>query len=1014
MFTKGLLSKSKFDVSGLEKALNRLTKNSVCLASRQKATLEIKGHFKKTFCCKALRYSSTLSVTSTAPLSVILGNEENNNDMAKNFFPTRIQTSGLKELFEPKSVAVIGATGRIGSVGRTIVANLLASKTQTNASYKIFPVNPSRDQVLGLPCYSSVKTIPDEIDLVVIVTPAKSCVEMMRQCAEKKVKAAVVISAGFREAGKEGVQLENDLISIARDNDIRVVGPNCLGVMNPVYGLNATFASTMGTPGRVAFISQSGAMCTSVLDWSLKENIGFSAFVSVGGMADVNWGDLLDYLGDDPNTSAILMYMEGAGDAEALLAAAKEVAMKKPIIAIKAGKSGAAAAAAASHTGSLAGSYKSFEAAMQRAGVMTVDNIQQLFDCALLLGKQPRPQGSNLLIVTNAGGPAVLAVDAIVSSGAHPAPLSDGLKQKLDSFLPEAWSRSNPIDIIGDASPERFQKTLETVLMHEDKETSPDGVLVILSPQDSTDPTKSAECLVQAVQHAKSLGKCNIPILAAWMGGATVEQGSVILSKAGIPSFSNPDDAASTFGKLWKHAEQLDVLYNTALNKEIEPRTKNAEFDKRNEAIALLREVKKSNRSILTEAESKKILSCYGISVVPTIIATSESEAITAARSMGYEKFAVKLHSETLTHKADVGGVKLNVLLQDVGNAFKSIQQNIKSTHGLHNFQGVTVQPMIPLDQGIELILGSTVDPQFGPLIMFGSGGSMVEIFKDTALGVPPLTTNLSDKLLKSTRIYKALKGAQGKRFEGVNLDILRKILNQFSQMILDISPYISECDINPLLAMKNQEFIALDARFILGTVTTPPVVRPYPKEYETTLQTLKGVELYMRPALPCDMGPIQTMVCNLTEEDARNRFLKSKPSEKRITTGVLTNICFGDYDRMLTLVAFDSTTNELKGFCEIQRSPKTHLQTFPAHIRLTVDESRNPGLTLSMLNACLRIAKKEKIENIVTYRLASDKQFSEIVSNATKALQAIDIKHVSCKDVEEENTKISVYTFHL
>jgi acetyltransferase len=720
MFTKGLLSKSKLDLLCLDKALNRLTKKSGCLPSRVKASQSIQRLNERFFYYKALRYSSTLSLKNSVPLSVILGNEKNTNDMARRFFPSRIQTSGLKELFEPNSVAVIGATERIGSVGRTIVANLLASKTQTNASYKIFPVNPSRSQVLGLPCYSSLKSIPEEVDLVVIVTPAKTCVEMMRQCAEKKVKAAIVISAGFREAGKEGIQLENDLLCIARENDIRVVGPNCLGVMNPVYGLNATFASTMGTPGCVAFISQSGAMCTSVLDWSLKENIGFSAFVSVGGMADVNWGDLLDYLGDDPNTSAILMYMEGAGDAEALLAAAKEVAMKKPIIAIKAGKSGAAAAAAASHTGSLAGSYKSFEAAMQRAGVMTVDNIQQLFDCALLLGKQPRPKGSNLLIVTNAGGPAVLAVDAIVSSGARPAVLSDDLKKKLNSFLPEAWSRSNPIDIIGDASPERFQKTLETVLMHEDTTTSPDGVLVILSPQDSTDPTKSAECLVQAVQRAKSLGKCNIPILAAWMGGATVEEGSLILSKAGIPAFSNPDDAASTFGKLWKHAEQLDVLYNTAFDKEIKSATQEVEGNKYDEAVALLKEVKKSNRHILTEAESKKILSCYGISVVPTVIATSENEAITAARNMGYEKFAVKLHSETLTHKADVGGVKLNVPLEEVGDAFKSIQQNIKSSHGLQNFQGVTVQPMIRLDQGIELILGSTVDPQFGPLIMFG------------------------------------------------------------------------------------------------------------------------------------------------------------------------------------------------------------------------------------------------------------------------------------------------------
>lgn len=689
-------------------------------------TLDVSAAFGRRGACAlsqgVVRQMSSSAATPCQPLCVTLQQEDNAlSDLAQKFFPSRKETSGLGALFEPRSVAVVGATERVGSVGRTLINNLFQSRKDANASYEIYPVNPTRDSVLGLKCYKSLDAIPYDVDMAVIVTPAKSCVDVMRQCAAKNVGSAVVISAGFREAGPEGVALENELVSVARSAGIRVVGPNCVGVMNPVSGVNATFAATTGKPGRLAFISQSGAMCTSVLDWSLKEDIGFSAFVSVGAMADVNWGDLLDYLGDDPNTSAILIYMEGAGNAEAFLAAAKDVALKKPIIVIKAGKTQAAAAAAASHTGSLAGSYSSFEAAMRRVGVMTVDSIQQLFDCALVLGKQPRPTGPNLLIVTNAGGPAVLATDATVSSGAQPAPLPAALKDKLDAFLPAAWSHGNPVDVLGDASPDTFRRTLEAVLLHDDPSSAPDGVLVILSPQDVTEPTETARALVEAVERIRELGKTPKPVLAAWMGGATVEEGARLLSSAGIPAFSNPDDAAATFGRLWKQAEALDVLYTPPCeekNFSSVPVPENQ--NPRDKARALLAEVRASNRPLLTEAESKQILSAYGIGVVPTVIAETAEEAVKAAEQLNRPRYAIKLHSTTLTHKADVGGVKLNVEPKDVAQAFDAIRSSVEHLHGLDHFQGVTVQPMIQLDKGLELILGSTVDPQFGPLVMFG------------------------------------------------------------------------------------------------------------------------------------------------------------------------------------------------------------------------------------------------------------------------------------------------------
>lgn len=950
------------------------TGNSILSRSR------VMGHYRATVVgtrSDARALSSGASPTSKALCAAL--QQEKSYDAALSFFPSRKETSGLKSLFEPRSVAVVGATERAGSVGRTLVNNLLESRSQAQATYDIYPVNPTRSSVLGLPCYSSLEAIPGDVDMVVIVTPAKTCVDVMRQCAKKHVGAAVVISAGFREAGPEGVALEENLVAVARDAGIRVVGPNCVGVMNPVYGVNATFAATNGQPGRIAFISQSGAMCTSVLDWSFKEDIGFSAFVSVGAMADVNWGDLLDYLGDDPMTSAILMYMEGAGNAGAFLAAAKDVALKKPIIVIKAGKSEAAAAAAASHTGSLAGSYSSFEAAMRRVGVMTVDTIRQLFDCALVLAKQPRPTGPNLLIVTNAGGPAVLATDAAVASGAQPAPLSAHLKTKLDEFLPAAWSHGNPVDILGDASPETFQKTLETILLCDDSSSSSaDGVLVILSPQDVTEPTETARALVQAVERVRQAGKASKPVLAAWMGGATVEEGARLLSQAGIPSFSNPDDAAATFGRLWKQAEALDVLY--------EPRTASsttsADLGKssRDEARSLLQRVRASNRSLLTEAESKQILSAYGIGVVPTVIATTPQEACHAAEQLHKERYAVKLHSTTLTHKADVGGVKLNVERDGIAEAFEDIRSAVESLHGLDHFQGVTVQPMIQLDKGLELILGSTVDPQFGPLVMFGSGGSMVEIFKDTALGVPPFNDNLTDMLMQKTRIYKALKGAQGKRFEGVNLAELRELINRFSAMVVDLSDFVAECDINPLLASHDGQFIALDARFALASGSVPPSVRPYPNDYVTQLRlpNLSESTVDVRPVRPTDWHAVESFYQRLPSTEARRRFLQNVSSEQRTSLETLVKTCYADYNRRLTLLATAPKSQSVVGVCDIERPPKTHLASSTAHARFAADETQAPGLTRALLENALQVARKEQLTQLIIYRLADDAEFTK------------------------------------
>jgi len=455
----------------------------------------------------------------------------------------------LDPIFSPRSVAVIGATERKDSVGRTILWNLITN----SFGGTVFPVNLKRPSVLGIKAYPTILEVPDNVDLAVIVTPATTVPSVIRDCVRKGVKGAIIISAGFKEIGSEGVELERLILAEARRGQMRIVGPNCLGVMSPVTGLNATFASAMARPGTVGFISQSGALCTAILDWSFRENVGFSAFVSIGSMLDVGWGDLIYYLGNDPRTESIVIYMESIGDARAFLTAAREVALTKPIIVIKPGRTEAAALAAASHTGSLTGSDEVLRAAFRRVGVLRVDSIDDLFHIAEVLSKQPRPKGDRLTVVTNAGGPGVLATDALISNGGRLAQISPESMDELNKILPAHWSHNNPIDILGDASPERYTQTLELMA----KDPNSDGLLVILTPQAMTDPTQTAEHLKP---YSTGLGK---PLLASWMGGADIATGESILNQAGIPTFEYPDTAARMFNYMWRYAYRLRSLYET-------------------------------------------------------------------------------------------------------------------------------------------------------------------------------------------------------------------------------------------------------------------------------------------------------------------------------------------------------------------------------------------------------------------------------------------------------------------
>ncbi|HXK58461.1 MAG TPA: bifunctional acetate--CoA ligase family protein/GNAT family N-acetyltransferase [Acidobacteriota bacterium] len=855
----------------------------------------------------------------------------------------------LDVIFAPRSVAVVGATEKPGSVGRTVLWNLISNPFGGT----VFPVNPKRPNVLGVKAYPDLASVPEQVDLAVIVTPAPTVPLIIRQCVDAGIKGAIVISAGFKEAGPAGVELEQQVLKEASRGGLRIIGPNCLGVMSPLTGLNATFASGIARPGNVGFISQSGALCTAVLDWSFRANVGFSNFVSIGSMLDVGWGDLIDYLGNDPRTKSIVIYMESIGNARSFLSAAREVALTKPIIVIKAGRTQAAAKAAASHTGSLTGSDEVLDAAFRRTGVLRVNNISDLFYMAEVLAKQPRPKGPRLTILTNAGGPGVLACDALILNGGALTELSEETFNSLNELLPPHWSRNNPVDILGDADPARYAKALEIAA----KDPNADGMLVVLTPQAMTDPTQTADALKN---YANSTGK---PVLASWMGGPEVAAGEAILKRAGIPTFPYPDTAARVFNYMWQYSYALKGLYETPQLSDHPARG----GPDRATAERIIEKAKADGRTILTEFESKELLAAYGIPIVPTKVARSADEAVATAEAMGYP-VVLKLFSETITHKTDVGGVQLN--LEDaeaVRAAYNKIEQSVTEKAGAEHFLGVTVQPMIKLE-GYELIIGSSQDPQFGSVLLFGSGGQLVEVYKDRSLGLPPLNTTLAQRMMEQTKIYKALKGVRGRK--PVDLLALERLLVRFSQLVVEQS-WIKEIDINPLLASPEQ-LVALDARVVLhdpGTdISKLPrsAIRPYPTQYLYPWRAKDGTEILVRPIRPEDEPMLVKFHETLSDRSVYFRYFHMIKLSQRIAHERLTRMCFIDYDREMALVAEcreeKCAEDRILG---VGRLTKLH-GTNEAEFAVVVSDSwQRQGIGTELLTRLIEFARNEKLSCI-------------------------------------------------
>ena len=791
---------------------------------------------------------------------------------------------GLDKIFNPKRIAVIGASNKKGSVGFTLLNNLIG------VGFKgfVYPVNPFSPSIQGITAYPSVKKIPWQVDLAIVATPAHVVPQVVEECGESGVTGIIIVSSGFGETGAEGKALEEQLLKLKRTYGLRIIGPNCIGVMRPSIGLNASFAKKPARRGQIAFVSQSGALCASVLDWAANANVGFSYFVSVGGMIDVDYADLIDYFGIDPETRSIVLFVEAVKDPRKFMSAARRFAGTKPIIVVKAGRSPEGTRAAASHTGAVTGEDSIYNAFFSRAGIVRVEEIADLFNCSEILAMQQPPKGPRLAIVTNAGGPAVMATDALIEKGGQLAVLTEETLKALDEFLPYYWSRNNPIDICEDATVDRFRRVLRTCF----KDPNIDGYLVIYTPIGAADPYETAEALIEIAKEA------NRPILTSWLGEEDVQEARALLRANRIPTFLTPEQAVATFVYMWQYARNLEMLYET-------PEELGEPFSaSRHHLKKILDEAVREKRRVLTEPESKKFLETYGIPTVKAYVAKTPEEAVNIASKTGYP-VVLKVVSPQVAHKTDVGGVILNINSEpDVRRSFKEIVNNVKSHLPSAEVQGVTVQPMF--SSGYELMIGSKRDPQFGSVIIFGTGGTAVEIFKDISVGFPPLNQTLARRIIEQTKAYKILsEGFRGK--PSVKIRLLEEILVKFSQLIID-HPQIVEADVNPLM-VDEKGVVALDARIVidLETAAAPTkryghlIIRPYPGKYVTERKLRDGKQALFRPVKPEDEPLVAELFKAFSEETMRFRFFRVI---KEISHEALARYCNIDYDREMTIVA--------------------------------------------------------------------------------------------------------------
>lgn len=787
----------------------------------------------------------------------------------------------LDVLFSPKSLALIGASNRPGSVGSVLARNLF----HTGFEGPIMPVNPKARAIEGVLAYPDVASLPVIPDLAVIATPPGPIPRLIGQLAERGTRAAVVITAGFGEGGdEEGHALRQRMLDAARPHLLRIIGPNCVGILVPGVNLNASFGQLSPLPGDIAFVTQSGAMVTSVMDWATPRGIGFSHLVCLGDMADVDFGDMLDFLANDEGTRAILLYMEGVTHARKFMSAARRAARTKPVIVVKGGREPEGAKAAASHTGSLSGSDEVYDAAFCRAGMLRVYEMDELFDATATLALARPPQGNRLAIVTNGGGVGVLSADALSAMGGRLATLAPETIEGLNRVLPRIWSHGNPVDIIGDAPPDRCRNAVQVLR----KDPNFDGLLMLYCPNAVTTSTAAAEAV------ADLLADYDRTVLTAWIGDRSAEEGRRLFRAKQVPTYETPSQAVRAFMHMVRYRENQELLAETpeSVRQDVSPDTARAQ--------AVIDGALADGREWLTEPEAKEVLAAYDIPTVTTHVAADPDEAAQIAAGLG-TPVALKILSPQITHKSDVGGVALDLAAPgEVRDIASGMLERVRELHPDARLDGFTVSPMVRRPGAYELILGMVEDVQFGPYLLFGQGGTAVEVIQDTAIALPPLTMHLARDLMSRTRIFKLLEGFRDRPRAAI-ADVALTLL-KVSQLVIDL-PRVIELDINPLLADEHG-VLALDARVrARATDRTGPQrlsIRPYPKELEQICTLADGTRLQLRPVVPEDEPAFHEMFGMLTPEDVRMRFRAELKELTHVMAARLTQL---DYDREMALV---------------------------------------------------------------------------------------------------------------
>ncbi len=844
----------------------------------------------------------------------------------------------LEHLFNPHRVAVVGAGREPSQLGHIVLRNLV----DAGFDGVVYPINPGRESVSGIQAYPSIAETPAKPELAIVCTPAASVPEVVRACGERGVPAIAVLSAGFREAGAEGCELERLVREeLERHEGMRLLGPNCLGLIVPRLALNASFAKTMPIDGHIAFVSQSGALATSVVDWAAAQQIGFSQVVSVGNTLDVDLGDLIDYLAQDAHTHAVFLYIETVTQPRKFMSAARAFSRTKPIIVYKGGRFAASAQAAVSHTGAMVGEDDVYDAAFRRAGLVRVGQIEEVFAAAELLAREHAIHRAHLAIVTNAGGPGVMAADALLARDGVLAELQPTTLKALDEVLPAAWSHGNPVDVLGDGSAQRFGEAVKTVLADDDV----DAVLTILTPQAMTDASTTADAVLAARRGSHK------PVLAAWMGGQSVRDGLQRLSAGGVAAYSYPEQAIGALMDLVSYGRNLETLHET-------PRSIPVNFAlDRQRAKELMSAVLAEGTGVLSETSSKALLDAYEIPFTKPLPALSADAAVEVAEQIGYP-VVLKVRSPDVTHKSDVGGVEVE--LEDaakVRTAFDRIVASVRERRPEAEIQGVTVQPMVR-SSGYELVLGARKDPIFGAVILLGAGGVAAEVLRDQSLELPPLNERLALGMLQSLRIWPLLAGHRGR--SAVDLDALLEVVMRFSYLVADY-PELSEIEINPLLATSDGA-IALDARAVVdqslvGRQVLPfshLAIRPYPEEYTREATTTGGLQVTLRPIRPEDEPAWHEMLDACSVETISLRF----SAMVRHTHEFATRFCFIDYDRELAIVAevkADDGTTKLAGVGRLVADPVRHRAEYAV---LVADPWQRRGLGSLLTNYCLEAAR--------------------------------------------------------